>query len=74
MGETDINGTAGGLNIFGCGQGCLKCDSSRSGTAFEYTTFIVGNTPKRQCLACDWKKGWAMVGGRCIKTTVEKCF
>lgn len=26
------------------------------------------------CYACDWEKGYAMIGGACIKTTVDNCF
>lgn len=47
LGETAMNATVGGLNIFGCGEGCLKCDSQRSGTTLEYVQPLVRNTPKR---------------------------
>lgn len=39
-----------------------------------YAQVLISDTPKRQCLACDWKKGWAMVGGDCYQTTEKKCF
>lgn len=33
FGEFEIDETLGGLNIFGCGIGCLKCESQTSGSS-----------------------------------------
>lgn len=56
-----MNGMVGGLNFYGCGEGCLKCDSQLGGSQMKYigTTANLGQTvvyetQKRQCHACDW--------------------
>ena len=68
FGEDVSYGTVGGRSLFGCGMGCLKCDSDLSGNVVGYAAPAAYITPKNYCLACDWEKGYSMVGGRCYKT------